>query len=571
MHWKRLSLPHRATIASVRRGYTGEIDPENIFLDASNLGNFDTNRMEGRVEYPVSRRALVVLGVAFTITAAIFSGRAYYLQVQEGGRFATIAKENSIARSLVFAERGIIYDRTGKELAWNEPGESFATRAYSDLSGLAHVLGYVRYPKADSRGLWWRTEYSGVAGAEYVFDDVLSGTNGEEMVEVDALGKVTRGYLINPPKNGKPMTLSIDAELTSVLHDILARHITNNRFLGGASIIMDVTTGEIIAITSVPEFSPQLLTNGEGDAIRSYTQDSRTPFLDRAIGGAYTPGSIVKPLFASAALNEHTITPLQSIFSPGYISIPNPYDPSNPTIMKDWRAHGWTNMRQAIAVSSDVYFYAIGGGYQNQPGLGISRLDSYAHRYGLGEMTGIVLPGEVEGLVPTPEWKESIFGDDPWRLGDTYNTSIGQYGFQVTPVQMVRAVGAIANGGDLMVPQIVASSTPETTALGIPDEYLSVVREGMRLAVSDSSVGTARAINVSGMELAGKTGTAEVGSRKQYMNSWVIGFWPASNPKYAFATVLEKAPAGTLSGAAPSMNPFFYWLLQNRREMANGQ
>jgi penicillin-binding protein 2 len=239
--------------------------------------------------------------------------------------------------------------------------------------------------------------------------------------------------------------------------------------------------------------------------------------------------------------------------------------------MKDWRAHGWTNMRQAIAVSSDVYFYAIGGGYQNQPGLGISRLDSYAHRYGLGEMTGIVLPGEVEGLVPTPEWKESIFGDDPWRLGDTYNTSIGQYGFQVTPVQMVRAVGAIANGGDLMVPQIVASSTPETTALGIPDEYLSVVREGMRLAVSDSSVGTARAINVSGMELAGKTGTAEVGSRKQYMNSWVIGFWPASNPKYAFATVLEKAPAGTLSGAAPSMNPFFYWLLQNRREMANGQ
>jgi penicillin-binding protein 2 len=220
-------------------------------------------------------------------------------------------------------------------------------------------------------------------------------------------------------------------------------------------------------------------------------------------------------------------------------------------------------MRRAIAVSSDVYFYAIGGGFQDQKGLGIAKIDEYARRFGFGALTGFIFDGEAEGVIPTPEWKEKVF-DDPWRLGDTYNTAIGQYGFQVSPLQVVRYVGALANGGTLLTPQLVMGATAEAKNVGVSDAELQVVREGMRAAVTDG--GTAAALNISGIEIAGKTGTAQVGAHNEYMNSWAIGFWPASKPKYAFAVVLEKAPAGTNSGAAPAMSNFFYWLRDTKPE-----
>lgn len=543
-----------------------DLDPDDIFLDASNLGDFDTSRLQGRVERPVSRTALFAVGIAFTVACLVFGYQVVMLQVVKGDAYALAAQANRLAHSLVFAERGVIYDRTGEELAWNEPGDtSYASRTYTPLSGLSHLLGYVQYPREDDRGLWWRTEYKGIAGAESIFDTLLGGVNGKEIVEVDARGTVTRGSIVETPQNGGSVTLSIDAELQHQLYDILARHAQVHGFIGAASVIMDVRTGELLALTSFPEFSSQALTDADQDALAAFNADPHKPFVDRAVAGQYTPGSIVKPLFAAAALQENIISSEKAIYSPGYITIPNPYNPDQPTIMKDWRAHGWTTMREAIAVSSDVYFYAIGGGYEDQRGLGITQLDVYARKFGLGSMTGIPLEGESEGVIPTPEWKAKIFDGDDWRLGDTYNTSIGQYGFQVTPIQMVRAVAAIANGGQLMLPQLVASSTPETTNTGVEPRNLKVVREGMRLAVT-SDVGTARSLNMQGIQLAGKTGTAELGSRKQFMNSWVVGFWPADNPRYAFATVLERAPAGTLSGAAPAMRPFFEWLLQNRPE-----
>ncbi|MCR4281272.1 MAG: penicillin-binding transpeptidase domain-containing protein, partial [Candidatus Kaiserbacteria bacterium] len=299
--------------------------------------------------------------------------------------------------------------------------------------------------------------------------------------------------------------------------------------------------------------------------------DPRTPMLNRAVAGAYTPGSIVKPIFASAALNEGIISPDKQILSTGAISIPNPYDKSNPSIFRDWAVHGLVDMRMALAVSSDEYFYTIGGGYGEQQGLGINRLDEYARRFGLGTSTGIAILGEVSGVIPTPEWKAKIFGpDDPWRIGNTYHTAIGQYGFQLTPLQAVRFVSAIANGGRLMKPQLIASSTPEYSDVGIPDSYLQIVREGMRLAVtSGRKDATVKYLNISGIRMAGKTGTAQLGARNESMNAWFIGFWPAENPRFAVATVLENAPAGTLSGAGPAMLPFFQWLIANKPEYVN--
>ncbi len=555
-----------------------DLTPGDIFLDSSNLAGMAVEQFEGRIEKPVASFAIFLVGAVFVLAALIFGWRMFELQVRKGADYALAAQENRLVHSLLFAKRGVISDRTGRELAWNEaafaaegststePLLPYSLRRYSELPGLAHVLGYVRYPKADSSGVWWRTDLTGVSGAELIFNGQMAGKNGTEMAEVDVRNVIRRRSLIERPRDGRNITLSIDAEMQSKLYTTLAQHAKQFNFVGGAGMIIDVTTGEIIALTSVPEYSSQALTSGDQTKVSSFSSDQRKPFLNRALSGVYTPGSIVKPFFAAAALQEGIITPEKAIFSPGFISIPNRYNPDKPSIIKDWRAHGWTAMREAISVSSDVYFFSIGGGYEDQEGLGIARIETWARAFGLGKATGFDFAGEAGGVIPTPAWKKEVFGEsEPWRLGDTYNTSIGQYGFQVTPAQMARAVAAIANGGRLPELQIIASSTPAYVSVGISDEHLSVVREGMRLAVT-SEKGTARALNIPGFPIAGKTGTAEVGSKKQFMNSWVIGFWPYEKPKYAFAVVLERAPAGTLSGAAPAMRGFFDWLAQRPAE-----
>ncbi|MBI5003607.1 hypothetical protein HZC00_00725 [Candidatus Kaiserbacteria bacterium] len=556
-----------------------EIAPDEVFLDSSNLPGHNATQFEGRVERPLSHRAIIMTGVAFAILVVVFGSRSYNLQVVHGASYADISEKNTLRRSLIFATRGVIYDRTGAELAWNTPQPSetatstatsspYALRAYVDLPGLSHIVGYVRYPKADTSGRWWNESYIGVSGSEATFDSLLSGINGSSMLETDAHGKVERSNIVIPPQNGQDIHLSINADIQSKLYTLLSKHAEDNGFKGGAAVIMDVRTGEVIALTSFPEYSNEAFVSGDRDVINRQSSASSNPLLNRAISGLYAPGSIVKPIFAIAALNEHIISPDKQIDSIGQITIPNPYDPKNPSIFRDWRVHGWVDMRTAIAVSSDEYFYTIGGGYGGQPGLGIARIDQYARMFGLSSTTGIALLGEQDGVIPTPAWKEQAFGaDDPWRIGDTYHTAIGQFGFQVTPIQAVRFTAAIANGGKLWTPQILASTTAAYTTIDIPDEYLQIAREGMRLAVtSDRSDATVKALFLPGIKIAAKTGTAQIGAHNEWMNSWSVGFWPADDPHYAYAVVLERAPAGTASGAAPGLQPFFYWLIKEHPE-----
>lgn len=547
-----------------------EIDPEDIFLDSSNRAELDAAQFEGRIERPVSHLAIIGVGVVFMLVTLLFVGKAFQLQVIHGTVYADISRNNRLERDVLFASRGVITDRNGTELAWNEP--SFATgddghgstttlpyakRVYTSLPGFSHILGFVRYPKADASGSWWREEYTGISGIEHALDGELAGTNGSVMSETDARGASVRTDIVDPPQDGNTVMLSVEADIQSKLAEVLQNHARANRFQGGAALIMDVHTGELLALTSFPEYNNGDFADGKSAAVAAANTDPLTPLLNRAVAGVYAPGSIVKPMFAAAALHEGIIAPEKEILSTGSISIPNPYYPDKPSIFKDWKAHGYTDMRRAIAVSSDVYFYAIGGGYKDQRGLGIQKIDEYARKFGFGDTSGFLLGGEEEGTIPTPEWKEEVFNDE-WRLGDTYNTAIGQYGFQVTPLQVVRYVAALANGGTLLDAHLRAGEQADGVAVGVSDAELKIVREGMREAVTDG--GTAAALNMSGIELAGKTGTAQVGTRNQYMNSWAIGFWPASAPKYAFAVVLEKAPAGTNSGAAPAMANFFYWL-----------
>ena len=572
------------------RKRTHEIDPDEIFLDSSNLPGHNERQFEGRVERRVHPGAMWGVGITFFMLVAVFSFRSYDLQIAHGTDYADISRNNRLDRSLIFATRGILYDRTGRELAWNESPPAargdiaidfatssvFALRKYSSLPGLSHIIGFVRYPKTDAQGAWWREEYAGISGVELSLDAFLKGKNGSTMREIDAHNRVVRENLVSPPRNGSDVTLSIDAEVQSELYRTLSAHARANRFDGGASVIMDVRTGEILALTSFPEYDHTAFTEGNVRAVREAVNNPRTPMLNRAVAGAYTPGSIVKPIFAAAALKEGIISPEKHILSTGAIKIPNPYDPKNPSVFRDWAVHGLVDMREALAVSSDEYFYTIGGGFGGQAGLGIGRLDEYAQRFGLATTTGIALVGEVAGVIPTPAWKEAVFGrDDPWRIGNTYHTAIGQYGFQITPVQAVRFTAAIANGGKLLTPQLLAQSASSTpgvpyTNVGIPDADLQVVREGMRLAVtSNRTDATVKFFNIKGIRLAAKTGTAQTGARNESMNSWSIGFWPADNPRYAYATVLEKAPAGTLSGASPAMLPFFQWLIAHKPEYVN--
>ncbi|HEY4522527.1 MAG TPA: penicillin-binding transpeptidase domain-containing protein [Candidatus Paceibacterota bacterium] len=553
-----------------------EIAPDEIFLDSSNLPEYDSVQFEGRVVRPVSARAIFTVGIAFALVALGFGYWAFYLQIAHGDTYAKVSRDNTLDRSVIFSVRGLIYDRNGKELAWNQArvasstgaSSTFALRKYADAPGLSHVLGFVQYPKADQNGRWWREVYSGVSGLELSLDERLQGENGSRLVETDALGNIVRENIVVPPQEGEHISLSIDADVQSKLFSVLSAHAERMHFKGGAAVIMDVRTGAVLALTSFPEYDNQAFTNGETDTVRAASNDPRTPLLNRAVAGLYTPGSIVKPIFAIAAVNEGIISPDKKIESKGALILPNPFNPDQPSIFRDWTVHGWVNMREAIAVSSDEYFYTIGGGFGTQKGLGIIKMDEYAKKFGLAEPTGIDLGGEETGLIPTPEWKERMFGvNDPWRIGDTYHTVIGQFGFQITVLQAVRYIAAIANGGKLMKPQLVASSTPEYQEVGISDEYLQIARDGMRMAVeSDLRTATVKALHIGGIKISAKTGTAQLGFRNESMNSWSIGFWPADDPKYAYAVVLEKAPAGTPSGAAPGLVPFFQWLMAEKPE-----
>lgn len=223
-------------------------------------------------------------------------------------------------------------------------------------------------------------------------------------------------------------------------------------------------------------------------------------------------------------------------------------------------------MRQAIAVSSDVYFYEIGGGFEEQKGLGIINIEKYARLFGIGEKTGVDLPDEIEGIIPGPEWKTKNFPNDPWRIGDTYHTAIGQYGFQVTPMQMARAAAAMANYGLLVTPHLALNDQAEetkTSRIDLKKEDFDVVREGMRQSVT---AGTSTAVNAPYVQVAAKTGTAQLGVIKNKVNSWMIGFFPYQNPKYAFAVLMEAGPSANSIGAPSVMRRLLDWMSVNTPE-----
>lgn len=545
-----------------------EIELDEILADASNMPAFNTGRLEGRLESPLSRRSIYGVGAIFFFIACVFLYQLFMLQVVKGEEYAKRSETNRLDTTIIFAERGAIFDRTGELLAWNVESDTpkdFSLRAYSSRKSIGPIVGYLSYPKKDTSGFYFRTEYIGRGGAEEAFDALLEGKNGEQLLEVDAHGEPVSGHIVHDPAPGEDVTLSLDARLSEALYEQIATTTITRGFRSGAGAIMDVHTGEIIALASYPAFDANVMVKGEDEAlIASYMHDERLPFLNKVISGLYTPGSIVKPFMALAALRDNIVSPEKTFVSTGQLIIPNPYTPSQPSIFTDWKAHGTVTMRRAIAVSSNIYFYIVGGGYEDQKGIGITRMHNFLTIIGVASSTGIELPGEVEGVVPSPAWKEKIFNDD-WRLGDTYLTAIGQFGFQTTPLAMLRAYAALANGGTLITPTILKTDTPigTTTNINIPPEHLKIITEGMREGVED---GTARTLQRSDVEIAAKTGTAEIGASKTFVNSWVTGYYPYEDPKYAFIFLMEHGPRANLFGSSPAFAQFLNWVKENAPE-----
>ena len=551
-----------------KSNFNHEIAPDEIFLDSRNSPDFDTQQFEGRLERPIPKKTALILGGFFFLILLIFLGKTVFLQVLHGASFRQKSENNRLLEITIFGDRGVIYDRNKVELVWNKESKdqkNFYSRTYKDTPGLAHILGYVSHPRKDDSGNYWQKEIFGRDGIESSYNEFLKGKNGSKLIETDALGDIVSEGTVLPPQNGQNLTLSIDARVQEKFYKLINDLALQVGFKSGSGIIMDVNNGEILSIVSYPEYDSNLLSDGSNiKAINALIADTRKPFLNRAVSGLYTPGSIVKPYLALGALAEGIITPWKEILSTGSISIPNPYFPDKKSVFNDWKAHGLVDMRRAIAVSSDVYFYEIGGGYQDQPGLGIVNIEKYVRLFGLGSETGIDLPGEMDGVIPSPEWKAENFKGEQWFLGDTYHTAIGQYGFQVTPAQMVRAISAIANEGILLTPHLFAGADFPRKVLDINKNFFTVIKEGMRAGVNEG--GTAQGLNMYGINVAAKTGTAELGTAKSYVNSWVTGFFPYENPRYAFVVVMERGPVHNTQGGLFVMRGLLDWMVVNTPE-----
>ncbi len=542
-----------------------DIAPDEIFIDSQNLPDFDIHQFEGRIEQPISKRSISLLAIVFVLVGGVFMYKLWGLQVIDAAGYSQKSENNRLADSLVFANRGVIFDRNEIPLVWNDLNETngdFARRMYATSTGLSTVLGYVKYPTKDSSGFYYQTTYVPKDGIEKLYDEELSGVNGYKLTETDALGKATSLKVVEPSVDGGNLHLSIDAGVQKTMYKAMLEYAEKAGYRGGGGVIMDVESGEIIAMASFPEYDSNTLSLGsDSEKITSYLTDKNNPFLNRVVSGLYTPGSIVKPFIAMGALTEKIISPEKQILSTGALTIPNPYNPDQPTIFRDWKAHGLVNLRRAIAVSSNVYFFEIGGGFEDQKGLGISRIEKYMRMFGFGEKTGIESYTEKAGVIPNPTWKKSLFGaDEEWRLGDTYNTSIGQYGVQVTPLQAVRAIGAIANGGKLLYPTVIKPNDAYeslSTPVPLAESDFQIVREGMRMTVTE---GTAQSLSFPYVKVAAKTGTAELGPTKSLVNSWTVGFFPADAPRYAFAVVMEKGRSNNQVGATLIMRDVFEWM-----------
>ncbi len=441
-----------------------------------------------------------------------------------------------------------------------------AEREYRDGAIFSHLIGYegkIRQQELDDYPEYGLSDMIGKEGIEKSYESFLRGKNGADRVEVDALGKIKKELGSVQPVPGNDIILHIDAELQKKIFDSLSMLLETKNLKRAAAVAMNPETGGVLALVSLPSYDNNLFSGGiDQKHYEELLTDDARPLFNRAVSGEYPPGSTIKPVVAAAALAEGVVNEHTEIESRGGISI-------GKFFFGDWKAHGFTDIRRAIAVSSDVYFYSVGGGYGSVPGLGMRRMKVYEEFFGYGKKTGIDIPGEADGFLPDPDWKQRRFGER-WYIGDDYHAAIGQGFVTATPLQVLNSIATIGNGGILREPRLVSHIRDASGKLSpvespvvrrdfVDANILRIVREGMRETVTE---GTAQPLRDLPVAVAGKTGTAQFGTGKD-THGWFVSFAPYEKPEIALIVLVEGQGEEGYN-AVPVTKEVYQWYFGDR-------
>ncbi len=403
---------------------------------------------------------------------------------------------------------------------------------------LANAIGYVGEVSAQeleqSNGRYAPGDIVGKAGLEKEYNDQLEGTDGMRRVVVNSVGKVVRTLDNVPPIPGKPIQLTIDLNLQQVAeHDMEGKE--------GAVVAMDAHTGAILAMVSRPTFNPNdFAVRIPPKEWRQLNTDPETPLLNRAIQAQLAPGSVFKIVMATAMLESKAIPPTYTVYCPGHATFYG-------RVFHCDHAHGVVDLHKAIVASCDVYFYNVG------KQLGIDRISYYANALGLGHLTGIDLPGEEPGLIPSEQWVERVY-HHKWYPGSTISVSIGQGAVMVTPIQLARMVAAVASGGNLVQPHLLKDDpNVKTIRFPISQNTVDQITQGMWGVVNEPDGTTAETVKLKNIEFCGKTGTAQTMSyelqnrlgKHVKENGWFVGYEPRENPDIVVAALVQGAGWGS--------------------------
>lgn len=436
---------------------------------------------------------------------------------------------------------------------------SSSVRNYLYGQSLSHVLGYtglVDEKELAERGDLLIGDITGKSGIEKQYDVRLHGSHGASYVEVDAAGQPQRDVGEEAPVPGEDLNLTLDAELQQYIYGLLTERDADperpraDKPLAGAVVVLEADTGAVRALVSYPAFDPNVFTQpARRSEARAIFDRPTQPLFNRAISGTYPPGSTIKPLLAVAGLEEGIISQQTTFLSTGGIRIGEWFFP-------DWKAggHGTTDVRRAIAESINTFFYLLTGGDETRVGLGIGKATAWLEAFSWGQLTDIDLPGEVAGLLPSPAWKKEA-KNERWYIGDTYHLGIGQGDVLVTPLQVAVATAALANYGTVYRPHLISGADNfQGRQLSVGRRHLNTVRDGMRAVVQE---GSARRLNSLPVELAGKTGTAQVGSADD-THAWFTSFGPYDSPALVVTVLLERGGKGD-TDAVPVAEKIWQW------------
>lgn len=508
-----------------------------------------------------ARGMLIFYAIGVGIFFLIVISRMFQLTVVKGEYYASLADENRVKEIIIEAPRGTILDRKGIVLASNtEPDLTSSAdripskRMYHDAASfISHVLGYrqIADPNDFNKDACINKLESGDAigkkGIEQVYDCELRGTHGKKLVEVDAFGKVLKTLSVLAPKQGEDIQIAIDSHLQQKAYELMKDY-------KGAIVGLKPSTGEVLVMVSTPGYDPQFFEDGATEQTEDLILGEDKALFNRATEGTYPPGSTYKMFVAAAGLEEGVITPEETIRDEGVLEA-GPLKFHNWYFLEYGRTEGEVNMVKALKRSNDIYFYTLGAK------LGPEKMKRWAEMFGFQNPTGIALAESV-GIVPFPFWKEDMLGE-PWYLGDTYNSAIGQGYVSATPLQVARATSVFANNGALCKPQILKIGDevkPECKDIEMSKSTYNTIREGMKQACETGGTGwpffdfaiteqvkesTTAATLQRRMTVGCKTGTAESHALSGKPHAWFTVFAPYDDPEIVLTILVEEGGQGS--------------------------